>query len=240
MEAGEVLVRRACAMIRTAEFGPAHTALHAAADTLSADGNRAGPEVAILLGVWLDRIGRAFERAGIPRARVLGNSVTLRQLAAARSGSKRVSVFIDAVDAMFHLVLATEVAGQTLVERAESYIADNFRRDIHPSDVARRCRCSEGHLRRACKATRGYPISRIIRRSRVEYSKELLLRYPSWGIDAVAAECGFRRAAAFREAFKAETRMTPSEYRRRTAASSERTARDKVGRFLSAFASAAR
>lgn len=80
------------------------------------------------------------------------------------------------------------------------------------AELAAICRISVRHLARGFRAARGTPVGAYVAHNRVEHAKRLLAR--DFGVTQVAAALGFSSASNFGVAFRRETGLAPTEYRR--------------------------
>lgn len=81
------------------------------------------------------------------------------------------------------------------------------------AEIAERLDISIEHLSRTFKRFLGIPISKYLRKVKIEESKELLLD-KDLSLVSIANICGYTDENSFAKAFKAETGITPSSYRK--------------------------
>jgi AraC-like DNA-binding protein len=97
--------------------------------------------------------------------------------------------------------------------RAMEFIEDNYMDSISVSDVASYLDVSESFLFKLFREGNENPPSEYLRGVRIRHAKQLLLSDPDQKISEVAKRCGFTDFAYFCKVFKAETGMTPRNYR---------------------------
>ena len=78
--------------------------------------------------------------------------------------------------------------------------------------LARRLHISEGYLRSVFKQEYGCTVKDYLRKVRLEMSSQMLLNQ-QYHIYEIARQCGFASGQHFSQVFKAETGMTPVEFR---------------------------
>ena len=98
----------------------------------------------------------------------------------------------------------------TLPEYILTHLSDS---ELSCDALAHRCKLSPVHFRRIFLRFFGAPPSRYIASLRIRRAGELLLQ-GDMTIAQIARETGYRSAAYFSRAFRAETGLTPSQYRR--------------------------
>jgi AraC-like DNA-binding protein len=96
-----------------------------------------------------------------------------------------------------------------LMEEQRPYLNSDLKRQ----DVADLLQTNRTYITDCIKATRGQTFSQFINSYRVEHAKQLLSRHPDKKMSAVAIESGFNTESSFFRAFKAETGITPNEWR---------------------------
>jgi transcriptional regulator GlxA family with amidase domain len=101
----------------------------------------------------------------------------------------------------------------SVVRRAEEWLAEHFREAQAVAAVVAACKIPERSLKRRFKAATGSPLIAHVQNLRIEEAKRLL---ESEGIAAeeIAARVGYDNAAFFRRLFKRCTGLTPGAYRR--------------------------
>lgn len=96
-----------------------------------------------------------------------------------------------------------------LMEEQRPYLNSDLKRQ----DVADLLQTNRTYITDCIKATRGQTFNQFINSYRVEHAKQLLSRHPDKKMSAVAIESGFNTESSFFRAFKAETGITPNEWR---------------------------
>ena len=95
---------------------------------------------------------------------------------------------------------------------AAHYIDGHFDRDFSIDELAAACHISASRLHHLFSEQLGTTPTKYRNTVRVERATAEL-RLTDSSIEDIAERCGFNSAAYFRETFKAETGLTPSEYR---------------------------
>ena len=88
-----------------------------------------------------------------------------------------------------------------LIQKALSYIYQNYQSDISLSDISRHCGVSEVYLSRAFKDALGVPFTKFLNSYRVKIAAKLL-RQSSDSLKKIAEECGFQGYNYFLTVFK--------------------------------------
>lgn len=104
----------------------------------------------------------------------------------------------------------------SIIVKAISYIAANYREKVQISDLAASCHLSETHFRRVfsqCMQTTPLEFLNLVR---VEAACKLL-RSTNDPIHSIAVQCGFTTLASFNRNFKAYMDTTPGKWRTDTA-----------------------
>ncbi len=101
----------------------------------------------------------------------------------------------------------------SIVRRAEDWLAANFREPDPVASVVSECRIAERTLKRRFREATGSTIISYAQNLRVEAAKRELEagRRP---VDEIAVDIGYENTAFFRRLFKRSTGLTPGEYRR--------------------------
>ena len=94
------------------------------------------------------------------------------------------------------------------------YISQNFREDIHLSDLAKRLGYHEKYLSSSLHALTGMNFRAFLASYRIDCAKQLL-RSGKYRVSEVALQSGFSSINSFNRAFLAAVGMTPTEYRRK-------------------------
>lgn len=87
---------------------------------------------------------------------------------------------------------------------------------IKLSDVSRVLPLNRSYLSRVFNEGFGKNFNEVVRFYRVEYSREVLSKEPSFPLQKVAELCGFGSDSTFIRAFKQVTGMTPSQFKAKT------------------------
>jgi len=95
---------------------------------------------------------------------------------------------------------------------AAHYIDEHFAEDFSVYDLAAACHISVSRLHHLFSEQLGTTPTKYRNNVRVEYAGRLL-RMTECSVEDIAEKCGFNSAAYFRETFKSETGLTPTEYR---------------------------
>ncbi len=107
---------------------------------------------------------------------------------------------------------------QAIHEATLHYIALNFSHtDLSVERIAMVIGCSRAKLYRVFEERHG-TVGAAIRRVRIDHAKSVLLVEPPLPVKLVAFQCGYHSPETFGRAFRAQTGMTPSEYRHDRAA----------------------
>jgi AraC family transcriptional regulator len=94
-----------------------------------------------------------------------------------------------------------------------AYIEENLAEPISLSTLAQLARLSPYHFSRAFKQSFGRPPHRYHTSRRIEHAKALLAQ-PAQSVTEIGFTIGFSEASSFAAAFRRETGLTPSSYRR--------------------------
>ncbi|MCR5203071.1 MAG: AraC family transcriptional regulator [Lachnospiraceae bacterium] len=105
-----------------------------------------------------------------------------------------------------------EDSGKDKFEKIFEYISGNYMEDIGLSEISEKFEISKYYLSREFKKKYGKNISALIRELRVEKAKELI-RFSDKKLAEISALCGISDTNYFIKVFKAETNMTPMEYK---------------------------
>lgn len=100
-----------------------------------------------------------------------------------------------------------------VLRRACDYMRGRLGDDISLSELAAICGLSVGHFVFAFKQSMGISPHNWLRRQRIDTAKALL-RDPELSLSFIANSVGFANQSAFGVAFRKETAMTPSKWRR--------------------------
>lgn len=107
---------------------------------------------------------------------------------------------------------------QILFERAKRLLNEEkyfLNRSLKLSDLALALSCSERELSKAINHFGQSNFNKFINSFRILYSKGILIdsKFDHYTIEAIAADCGFANKVSFYNAFKAETGMSPTQFR---------------------------
>jgi AraC family transcriptional regulator len=97
--------------------------------------------------------------------------------------------------------------------RAYERIQDGFRDKISIAELAREAGMHPVSFARAFRVRYGASPGELIRRLRIEWAAELLLRRPELPIARIAADAGFYDQSHFARAFSARFGRAPKRYR---------------------------
>ncbi|MFC7424641.1 helix-turn-helix domain-containing protein [Nocardia tengchongensis] len=108
---------------------------------------------------------------------------------------------------------AEPAADSLLRQQVTAYLRANLENPDLTSDlIAANCGLSRRKLFRLFSDTVGGPMM-LLRRLRAEHARQLLIANPDRTIAAVANACGFGGNRNFYRVFRAETGLTPTDYR---------------------------
>lgn len=99
-----------------------------------------------------------------------------------------------------------------LIARARTYIEQHFHREITQKELADHVNVSHTHLSRIFKQHCGQSFKQFLWSTRISAAKMLMMD-PDISVTAVSYEVGCTDPGYFATKFRAETNMTPSEYR---------------------------
>jgi LacI family transcriptional regulator len=101
----------------------------------------------------------------------------------------------------------------SLIPDALRFIKENIHQPLQVSDVARAVCCGRRTLEKRFRASLGRSMHAEIRSARIRRACELL-RETDMLVDVLSASCGYVTRDRFNVAFKKETALTPSQYRK--------------------------
>ena len=99
------------------------------------------------------------------------------------------------------------------MRNVQSYIQENFRRNLTTEELAGVCHMHPTHFIRAFKLRMAQTPHQYISDVRMEYARQLLDRSDR-SILEIAEEAGFYDLAHFSRTFKRHFAMTPTQYRK--------------------------
>jgi YesN/AraC family two-component response regulator len=105
-----------------------------------------------------------------------------------------------------------------IVALAKAFIEENFHEDISQKDVAAHLNVSYAHLSRLFKQQCGCNFNQFLWNARIAAAKTLMLD-GDVSVTAICYEVGCSDPGYFATKFRAETNMTPTEYRQQMARS---------------------
>jgi YesN/AraC family two-component response regulator len=102
--------------------------------------------------------------------------------------------------------------GKDLIARARTFIEQHFHREITQKDLADHLNVSHTHLSRVFKQRCGQSFSQFLWSTRIAAAKMLMMN-PDVSVTTVCYEVGCSDPGYFATKFRAETNMSPTEYR---------------------------
>lgn len=100
------------------------------------------------------------------------------------------------------------------IKKAFTYIEESYDREIRVGDISKQVNMNEQYFSRLFKEVVGTSPMEYVNAYRIKNAKELL-RKTDKKITEVAYSSGFNNMGNFIRAFKKETKLTPSEYRKK-------------------------
>jgi AraC-like DNA-binding protein len=100
-----------------------------------------------------------------------------------------------------------------LAAQLTDYIEAHFQEALRVPNIARLFGFSASHLTRTFKQHVGVGLKHYILQRRIVEAQKLLESHPEIKVSAISEQVGFTDSAIFERAFRAITRMTPTEYR---------------------------
>ena len=107
-----------------------------------------------------------------------------------------------------------ERAPSSLLSRLFLYLEEHYREELSLESISRELGFSQSYISHAIGSLPNLSLTDILAGIRVEEAKKLL-RSTDKRISEIALECGFGTERSFHRAFKSQTGLTPTEYRRR-------------------------
>lgn len=128
------------------------------------------------------------------------------------------SLFLDAPESERHYVAQEFAAdgssreGRAAVDAGLAYVVENLSTDIRMAEAARLAYMSEPTFSKHFKKASGMTFSQLVRRLRVANACRLLEQSDS-PVAEISGDVGYRNLANFNRQFRAETGVTPTQYR---------------------------
>lgn len=111
-------------------------------------------------------------------------------------------------------IVGEMVENNPYISKAIMFMQEHYQSNISINDICNLIYLSPGHFKRVFKEKTGRTPHQYLMDIRIEKSKELLERKEG-SIEDVAKRCGFINAGHFAVAFKRNTKLSPSEYRKK-------------------------
>ena len=108
---------------------------------------------------------------------------------------------------------ATDIALMKVLTNSQEFMHMNYRRDIHLSDIALFCGCSESYLSHMFKKNMNCSIRQFLNRIRVEQAQRLIADGDA-RMHEIAESCGFTDPNYFSTVFMRHVGMSPTAYRK--------------------------
>lgn len=120
--------------------------------------------------------------------------------------------------ACLHLLRETttkqaERKARTTYDRICFFVQANFHKPLTRESIADHFRLNPNHLSRLFRQEGSMKFMDYLTWVRIDRAKYLLKHHHELPLDAVAAACGYNETAYFCRAFKAKTKLRPTEYR---------------------------
>ncbi|MDD7219338.1 MAG: helix-turn-helix domain-containing protein [Clostridia bacterium] len=109
---------------------------------------------------------------------------------------------------------AKEKEALSIIEKAQSYINENFKKDISLDDVSRMANISPYYFSKLFKQETGKNFIEYLTEIRLRHAKDLL-QNSGYSIKEICGECGYSDPNYFSRIFKKYEGVTPSEFRER-------------------------
>lgn len=183
--------------------------------------NRSSPDANRLLSVLVNRpenFSHAVNLSGCPRV----ESVLQLLVEESGSGQPMESELAEllVLELLVHVVRACPVLleqqEQTLqmIRQVQVYFENNYREQVTLEALAKQFHVSPSYLSHQFKRITGTSVMRYLQSCRMAAAKELLV-HTQLEIAAVVEVSGFSDSSNFSRTFKAETGLTPSQFRSR-------------------------
>ncbi|HEX4823164.1 MAG TPA: AraC family transcriptional regulator [Candidatus Polarisedimenticolaceae bacterium] len=172
-----------------------------------------GREVAALLLDVLQRINRRLHRPPDGDEACQANRAALiAQFSGLDSASHAREEFLVTLDRLL-AALETPSGSHPLVEKAQTYIDENYQRRLSLSGIARALHVSPNYLSRVIRRATGMTLTAQIHRARLEHAR-LLLAAEGRSISEIAYMVGYQNYRDFYRNFVKYERATPRQARR--------------------------
>lgn len=110
------------------------------------------------------------------------------------------------------VVIQDDQGSNSIIQKARTYIDQNYARDLSLDDVAREVGISPYYFSKLFKEQTGQNFIDYLTRLRIETAKRLLVD-PAMSVKEVCLRSGYSNQNYFSRIFKKSTGMTPTEYR---------------------------
>ncbi len=137
------------------------------------------------------------------------------KVALSRSAKECFSLFYEALSSALSLSYDMQQSSESLIRQVCNYIDQQFRNQISIDLLARQYYITSEHLIRTFRKCTGYTPLQYIINKRVASAQLLLRIRPPIDVKQIAQMVGYDNPHYFSRLFKANTNMTPSEYRAR-------------------------
>ena len=155
---------------------------------------------------------------GADPERLLENVIdVLDEFARAGDEAELLGICCTGVADLVALVRAGASPDGKIARRAVEFIRTHCTRNVTRRDAARFAGCSVSHLSRALRRSTGRTFKQLLLTARMEKAKALLQAGKRRIVD-IAFDVGYGDPNYFSTAFKRETGVTPTQYRRSAAA----------------------
>ncbi len=101
---------------------------------------------------------------------------------------------------------------ESIIEKAKTYIMENFHKDISLDDVSRQVDISPYYFSKLFKQEEGKTFIEYLTSTRIFQAKKLLIN-PAYSIKEICKSSGYSDPNYFSRIFKKYEGVTPSEYR---------------------------
>jgi len=177
---------------------------------------------------WIDVIGPAAEKiaaeAGFTAAELTRNNIPDRKLLRDKFEFIHAIAESDGNDPCVYAGLILDLVSmlrKPVLKRSHGFIAGEFEKllqdprniTMNVNDFAKALHIERTTLFHACKKSRHESPVRMLIRQKIAYCGKLLLAYPGFSLNKIAAMSGFTNVTYMCRAFKRETSLTPAAYR---------------------------